>query len=189
MINSNYIRSKCEDWLASLKVRNTLCDIYVNPSSSDIKELFQSLKKSKADNSIRYTVDAKARKVYVWDAYLLSHEDFAKYQGVSNFSKYLTPNIHIGYSSFQSGKIVFYDISPLDKLTIFVSGIKHFVEYTGISSYSLREYLKEYDDFIIPFFKYDWSFADKYISGVSQFLYQKYRVYQKARTELESRLK
>lgn len=188
MITSSFISSKCEDWLASIKIRNAICDIFVNPGSQDLKDLFQSLKMSRAGESVRYVVDAKARKVYVWDAYLLSHEDFAKYQGVSNFAKYMTPNIHVGYSSFQNGKISFSDPSPLDKSSVYIYGLKHLLEYTEISKYSLKDYLKEYDDFLVPFYKYNWSFADRYISGVSQFLQGQYKIYQKARAELESRL-
>lgn len=180
MITSNQIIKLSEDWVTSIKVGNWSCDIYVNPSSSDLKELFQSLKISHNDYKVRYIADAKKQKVYVWNGYLLDHFKACQALRLGDYYNYIAlPTTQIGYAVLSSGKLSFYDSSPLDTMTDAVFMIR---DLKYVRAELAFEKFKKYERFLLSFFKINWSFLDKYIPGTVYYIQQqreKYLQYKK----------
>lgn len=102
MITSSQVIKLFEDWFNSAKVFGHPVDIYVNPHSSDFKELVKSIKDQRKD--IRWVVNLRPpSKIYVANALLLTHEDMLKV-----INRQSSDRIILGYGQIVNNKIDFY---------------------------------------------------------------------------------
>lgn len=102
MRTSKQIIQIIEDWFTSAKVFGHPVDIFVNPGSSDYRELSNSIKNQKKD--IRYIVNLRPPgHVYMSDAMLLTHEDM-----LNSINRQSSDKIILGYGYISSSKIVTY---------------------------------------------------------------------------------
>ena len=97
MITANQILEIYKD---SVKVGNQLVVIYENPTIGDYQTLRTEMKLTdKTNSNIRFLVDAKMSKVYVWDAFLSIHQDMAiKILGTNKYQ--LFPYVVCGFAKF-----------------------------------------------------------------------------------------
>jgi hypothetical protein len=179
LITSKQIINLSEEWFKSIKgAENKQVPVYVNPDSSDLKELNQSVKSSKFHNLIRFIANAKQQKVYVIDGYLAIHGDFAQVAGYINRQEAMdSPSAFLGYGILTSGKIKF-ETSPEDSNFKISSTLKSLKSSTFFVTHrsnvhvlpdkrwllSIRRNYQWAEDF----FKFNWNFVDYYISGFTQ---------------------
>lgn len=182
MIMSNQIIRLLEEWVMSVKVGSRICNFYVNPNSSDLKELFQSVKLSNSGYQVRYIADAKTQKVYVWDSYLLDHFKACQALHLGDFYKYCAlPTTQIGYAVVSSGKLSFYDSSPLDTMADSIFMIR---ELKYVRDELAFERFKNYERFLISFFNSNWGFLDRYIPGAARYFQQEKERYLQYKKDL-----
>lgn len=138
------IMSLHEDWFKSGKgTYGSDFTIYVNPTSSDYKEL------SKAGvKFVRFVADSKSQKVYVVDDKTLLHYDLEKFAHVDPSGIVLE-----GYAALYNGKIV---MSHSDSLRI--ENLYDPYELTGY-----------YQTWIVKLATANWSWCNKYVD-VSEFI-------------------
>ena len=170
-----------EIWSSSPIISGHQVDVFENPSSSDIKELFMSIKGT--EKQVRFFADFNKQKVFVWDAFIALHKEVLKTTRCYTETK---PTIMMGFGIVGGGKIVLDDgviTGASVGVTFFDSG----EELEGLSdlidllygyydgSLSNSEVKKKYGEeistqvnWLLEIFKYNWSFVDKYISGVKQ---------------------
>ena len=146
MITSRQVVNIIESYASSGQYRGHHVEIFENPSSSD----FISIEKSaREDNrkfeSLRFIVDSKNKKVYVWDGYLALHDEARQSLGLpKRYDK--TPWLVNGMTSVRDGKIVPPKIWDC--------------QFPG-SSFNQAEMKWFYGDML----KCEWAWADKYISN------------------------
>lgn len=160
MITSKQIINISENYLDSININGNYVKIYVNPTYDDVKEISSSLKGQKYFGDLRTIIDAKAQKVFVWDAYLSIHIPVVQFLGYEKGAAQGTfPYILPGYASIINNKIV---LSSSDQKTMF-SFIIRPEDIRNLSPTCKERIDKE--KFLKEFFSYNWSFADKYLQG------------------------
>jgi hypothetical protein len=170
MITSKKILKISEEWFRSVKNGNITANVYINPGSSDITELYKSaaLANRPGNPPVRFIADSKTQKVYVWDAYYAYHDDVAKILGFSRPNEYLDepPFVYDGYGKISQGKLIGNDehgtTSNLDSLLGSLEG-------NDIRYFSDRQ-IKSRIDILRTVFSYNWTFIDKYLTGFSKFI-------------------
>jgi hypothetical protein len=173
MITSKQIITLSEEWETSFTYGNHLIDIFVNPTSSDIKELFSKLDvKINPKKEIRFIANAKTKKVYIWDASLVHHAEVSHKLGFSHPGEYdglITsepPYIFDGFGYLSSGKIVgqnengsISDIKIALNAKLISKGKKSKQNY-----WFIEEWISRFN----AIFYWDWSFIDRYVPGFSR---------------------
>jgi hypothetical protein len=103
MINANYIINISESYVTSKKIdKDTSLEVYVNPTTSEIKKLTDASFKTFGVRQVRFVVDNKNKKVYVADAFLTLHHTILKLIGL-NLSKE-GPDYFTGIANVKGGK-------------------------------------------------------------------------------------
>lgn len=184
MITSNQIIKLSEDWFKSVRgYKNESVSIFVNPDSSDLKELAMSVKESRFNNLIRFVADAKNQKVYVADGGLLIHGNITSGMGYpTRVAAEKLSNMCFGYGTLSNGKITFINrdndefkfASRFRSLTVaskFISLSKKSNQVTKMIDVYFKDLLQSYN-WINNFFTYNWSFVDRYLSGFSSYINQ-----------------
>lgn len=134
MITSSQIIKLSEDWFSSTKVFGFPVDIYVNPNSSDFRELSKSIKGQK--KGIRWVVNLRPpSKVYIADSFSLTHEYMLKV-----INRYSADRIILGYGQIVNNKIEFYKYPG----AITVIGGNGKSDWASVEKYipGLRDWLK-----------------------------------------------
>lgn len=109
MITSKQITDISEEWFKFIHGRGGDGDIYINPTITDYKELYKKI----PSHLVRFWVDIKAQKVYIWDATLALHFDVDQILGKSSdFLDVYNTNFLLGYATLKNGKFV---VSGLNK--------------------------------------------------------------------------
>lgn len=170
MITSKQILKVSEDWVDNIKGYDTQIPLYVNPGSTDKKKMFQAYKIS--DHFVRFIADGKQQKVYVWDGTQAIHYHAMRTLGLGDYSRvYEYPNILMGYAHLQNGNIIFdaKNKEPVDHLIKSVQSLNSYLLW-GFSDKETKQRfgndIKLNYNWISNFFRYNWSFLDKYISGL-----------------------
>ena len=168
MITSRHIMKIGEQWFSDVKNGNITASVYVNPGSSDIREIYKVAASSNKPGqpAIRFIADAKSKKVYVWDAYYAYHDDVSNLLGYNKPNEYLDepPFVYDGYGKIVNGAIIGNDKhGTTQNIDLILSSLNN-------NRYLSDRQVKERIDILRPIFSYDWSFIDKYISGFSQLI-------------------
>ena len=168
MITSKQVIKLSEDWFKDVKNGNITASIFVNPGSSDIRDIYKNaVSANRAGHpTIRFIADAKTHKVYVWDAYYAYHDDVATELGYVKPNEYLDepPFVYDGYGKIVNGKIVGNDTHGT------TSNIDSLLNSIETNHYLSDRQIKERIDILSPIFTYNWSFIDRYISGFTKFI-------------------
>lgn len=171
MITAKQVLKLSEDWFKNIPgFKNQSVPVFINPTSSDLIELYQSTKKSNNSGLIRFIASPKDQNLYVWDAYLLVHTQVPSSLVVKgNISFY-------GIGVLSSGKIkykVSHDSQPS-------TDINRLIEYTKTNDsdeYKIRsfgKYVHQDFDSLRRFYSYSWGFLTRVISGTDSFLLHEY---------------
>lgn len=137
MITSRQMTILLEQWLQSVPSpfkANTIVDIYVNPTSSDIMEL----RKARI-NTLRFIADSKIKKLYVWDGSSLLHGQVAKSLGIGSridFYQSIPDQTLIGSAMIEGGKL---RASYSDYFYQIIKDLNHYRDTTGVSDYFTRK--------------------------------------------------
>jgi hypothetical protein len=163
LITSKQIITVGEEWNKYFKSGKYSTDIYLNPTSSDMKELYSKIDSSiNPKKEVRFIADARKHDVYVWDAGFANHSDVGKSYGFHRQTFFdEPPYVFDGFGLLSRGKIVgeFYGGTAVNLIQAL--GFLVVKQKGSLQSDAL---IKE----IRPFFKYDWTFIDRYVSGISQ---------------------
>lgn len=173
MITSKQINNLLEDWDRSIKYGKLSIDIFTNPNSSDLKELYSRLSKDNPRKEIRFIANAKDKKVYVWDAALVHHDAVSQQlgftsggpsRGLINHPSYALD----GFGIISGGKILGEDNNGT------ISDLKTSLQYNLIDKgkKSKLDYwsYEEWESRIKEVFNWNWSFIDSFVSGYNQYL-------------------
>jgi hypothetical protein len=172
-MNAKQIIKLLEEWSKSIPGINKKekVNIYENPGSTDVKELYPTTKKEKL---VRYIADAKEKKVYVWSALLAMHTTVRKEIGLGDSgpdSRIKYPSVIEGFGLLSGGRIVSVSMSNEGDMWLLESNMKKLLEWektTSLSKITVKEVLKS-RDFIISLLtnmsNHDWSFLDRYVVG------------------------
>ena len=150
--------------------------IYKNPNSSDIQELAQSLKHSKLPEVIRFTADANKQVVCVANNGLILTSSGPKIvRPLDNDKISHPPNILYGGASLSGNSLTFQPSFLLKaQVTKYINSIEFSAVWlTGPNVPNRQKWLggiRVFRAWLDRFFKYNWSFADRYVSGVSRFV-------------------
>ena len=97
------LRDLLEEFKTGIKVYGKYFEVYVNPSKKEIEKITK-----KTDGLVRFIVDYKNKKIYMFDFKVLHHK-VAKELGIS----YRDENFYFGSGDVEHGKIVDWDPSPM----------------------------------------------------------------------------
>lgn len=160
MITSKQIIKISEDWLKSVvsDYSSLPTDIYCNPGSSDIKELYQKSSK----HEVRFLVDGKTKNVYVWNAETALHQTVAKKLGLLDrlgYDKSWTESntdVLIGNGLVSNGSITMSSSNLLDPIIAIASKGQEYKNYENV------KYMKR-------LISNNWSWLSKYIKYSAYF--------------------
>jgi hypothetical protein len=195
VITSKQIITLSEEWFKSITGYNSVSvPMYVNPDSTDIKELHKAFKTS--DRLVRFIANAQSpQKVYVWDGTQAIHLQGLRALGLNNYSAaYSAPSLLMGYARIQSGKIVHEqnEKDPIEHISLCIRSLSSYVMWYPSDMVKTKQMFgKDISHnyvYATQFFKYDWSFADRYISGLGSYLNQEKTKFQSWVKEYASRL-
>jgi hypothetical protein len=159
MITSKQITQISEEWLASVvsDYSSLPTDIYKNPGSSDIKELY----KKSSRHEVRFIADSKTNIVYVWNADTALHQTVAKKLGLLDRLSYDKPwaksnaDILIGNEIIDNGLITMSDSNELGPI----------ISVASRQDYKNSESVKYMKRLVSK----NWSWLSKYINYSSYF--------------------
>lgn len=161
MITSKQI---LEIYKSSKKVLSGELVIFENPTTKELREAakwtvtsdFERVPVSNLEPGvIRFLADAKAKKLYVWNAWLGTHDDGRRLLGFGSQDNYMkTPWLLDG--------MAFVTKSGVTSLDMVDFNLRQEVFFRGNRS----------SKFLPEFLKYNWTFIDKYIGGVFPAIYQ-----------------
>ena len=123
MITSKQIINLSDEFVSDVKgYPGTYTGVFVNPTSTDFKELFKNVKSS----SVRFIADNNNKKVYVWDSDLAVHNRMADELDIYNRYYKQTDMSDIflsGVGNLSGGKIVIRDSDIIGSyLKVLMSG-------------------------------------------------------------------
>ena len=152
--------------------------IYENPTSSDIQELAQSLKQSRIPEVIVFAADANKQKVYVANNGLIITGSGPKtVKPLDNDKINHPPNILYGNVSLSGNSLVYKSYITfihIEQVTRYVDSIEaNAIWLKGPNVPNRQKWLGSIRIMLAwldRFFKYNWSFVDRYVSGVSRFV-------------------
>jgi hypothetical protein len=169
VITSKQIINISEEWDRTVKNGSLTADVYLNPTSTDLKEIYKKMASNNPKKEIRFIADAKDKKVYVWDASLAPHSYVSHSLGFDT-SKWLDepPFVFDGFGYLKNGYI-----NPT-----FTHGTAKNISDLRLSEFTKsrtpsyhNSMIKEVEDF----YNCNWSFIDKYIPNCSSFIDRKKR--------------
>jgi hypothetical protein len=171
MITSKRIIQLVEEWFRDVKNGNISASVYVNPGSSDIRELYKraELANRAGFPAIRFIADSRSpQKVYVWDAYYAYHDDVSKVLGFSRPNEHLDepPFVYDGYGKIVSGKLVGNDTYAT---TLNIDKLLDSLESNNGRHFSDKQ-IKDRIDILRTIFSCNWMFIDRYIPGFSKII-------------------
>jgi hypothetical protein len=171
MITSRQINKLFEEWDRTVKDGNKSIDLFLNPTSSDLKEIYSKMSSNNPNKEVRFIANAKApQKVYMWDAALAVHYAIAYVLGLERGPASFDEPVFVfdGFGYLRGGKVI----------PVFSHGTaKNIVdtEYARFSGKSktppkvIPDWASDYDT-LEEFFKYNWNFIDRYVPGVSSYI-------------------
>jgi hypothetical protein len=145
MITSNQISGILEDYLKAVSSGWDSAPIYLNPTSTDFKELYKDSK----SHEIRFFIDNKSKKVYAWNGERALHGIVAREIGVfDRYNKIHPEELLSGYAEIRNGKGYMLGSDTLETTIGVVKGK-----------------LREPDDvtFLTKILNTDWSWAYRYV--------------------------
>ena len=170
MITANQIISISEEYDKLVRDGNKLIDLFVNPTSSDLKEIYSKMSSNNPNKEVRFIANAKTQKLHVWDAALAVHYAMAYALGLSR-----------GPGSFDEPTYAFDGFGRLSGgriIPTFNHGTAKNIVDTEYTRYSGKSKLppKVIPDWVTDsdsleeFFRYKWDFIDKYVPGINSFI-------------------
>ena len=148
MITSKQIIHLSERFLTHHTSGWSSVDIFENPDSSDIKELYQSDKNS---HQVRFLADKNEKKVWVWNANSALHGEIARVTGAfDSFNKIVPVGIFSGYGYIRGGKIIMHGSDTLDLMLRVVQSDKR------------KEMVSE-RDYLNDLLSNNWSWLSRYV--------------------------
>ena len=158
MITSKQI---LELYKSSKKTSSGELVVFENPTQKELREVakwtvtddLDRIKVSKINPGyIRFLADAKVQKVYVWNAWLGTHDDGRRLLGYGSQDDFMKkPWVMDGMGTVTKSGVTTLDTNDMDlRLKVFFRGNR--------STKVLPEFLK-----------YNWSWVDKYIGGFGQY--------------------
>lgn len=160
MITSNQILQISEDYIDSVvsDYSSLPTDIYCNPGSTDMKELYQKSSR----HEVRFIADGKTSKVYVWNADTALHQTVAKKLGLLSKLGYDKPwtdssvDILIGSGLVSGGSITMSSSNLLDPIIAIAAKGQEYKNYENV------KYMKR-------LISKNWSWLRKYINYSAYF--------------------
>jgi hypothetical protein len=111
MITSKQIVNLSEKWVQPVKSWHGRSEVFLNPDSTDIKELYLSNDK----HYVRFLANSKTKGVYAWNGFTTIHYEVANSVGLgSEYNKKNNFNLLCGTGSIKSGKILMLGESTID---------------------------------------------------------------------------
>jgi len=184
VITSKYIIDISEEWSKSAHTPGGgVCDIYENPGSSDVKELYQNIKGS--DKLVRYITDARVSKVYVWNASLNIHDSVRREYGLGDSGQPLrTPYVIEGFGKISGSRIVSVSRDLEGTIAKLKSGLKFLLDWEiskRLDPDVVKNFLSHTSYLLERFsgtFKFKWDFLGRHIAGDDVILKNLYIDYQ-----------
>ncbi len=109
MIKSKHIIEISEKYSSSGQAMGHRVEVFEDPTSSDILSLSKNAKdEGRKLESVRFIADATSKKVYVADAYNVTHDHIRQFEGYpSRFSNTGNSTYHLieGLATVQNGKL------------------------------------------------------------------------------------
>jgi hypothetical protein len=160
MITSRQIINISDELAKSIKGRNdSYLEIFVNPTGSELSSIFKTTKSNPKE--VRYIIDTKNSKIYVWDAYAAVHEVVANMLGLSNM-----PYLILGYARFEGNS----RLKLSDDITIkyAFSDLKSNNSHSGMAK-----------SFLINIFNCMLIWVDNYVAGFNSYLNERRQEFSK----------
>jgi hypothetical protein len=149
MITSRQINNLLEDYVTGKKFFGYYAELFVNPSQSEISKIIKASKEYTDIRELRFIADARLRKVYIWNSYLVLHSSIKRELGYpSDNCSYLFE----GTASIKSGKPV-------------VIGWDYYYDMDFMKVPKMNMF--------IDLLNYKWNWLDNYISGSSAYMNKK----------------
>ena len=146
MITSKEILKISEEFYKDGKIYGSLVTVYVNPTSSDISKMIIHAKEHNRDIfEVRFIADAKNKKVYAADSYDIIHDDMYTVLGFERNSSFMLD----GIAKLNGNTLVMHSWDKF--LRSYISSPKYIIWFKDA-------------------FNYNWSFADKYVKGCSNYV-------------------
>lgn len=169
MITANYIISISEDYVKLIPSGKEQVPVFVNPGSTDFKQLYQSCKQSKnVDFLIRFIADLQKQKLYVWDGMWATHHTALTSLSLLSSDKSLV----YGWGLLKSGSVIF------DGMEHITEDIDELKSYIGLSRNTSDMEMKQdygkdiaktvsYLNFV---FSFNWNWLERYVKGINGFV-------------------
>lgn len=109
MITSNYINKILEAYQGRVKAFGGSTEVFVNPTRTEIQSAYkESLGSGRNEGGLRFLADNKSKKVYVWNAYVATHDNVAMMISIDLASRYELKDNSVlpGDATVKSGKAV-----------------------------------------------------------------------------------
>lgn len=152
MITSKQIINISEKWVQPVKSWHGRSEVFLNPDSTDIKELYNT----NNQHIVRFIADNKNKKVYAWDGTTTIHYEVANSIGLgSEYNKLYNSNLLCGTGVIKLGKIQMTDATELE-LDIYLSK-----DISSIKS-DTKKYLEDLVD-------NNWSWLTPYVNYFDYF--------------------
>lgn len=148
MITSKQITNVSERFLTRHTSGWSSVDIFENPDSSDIKELYKADVNS---HQVRFLADKANKKVYVWNINSALHGEVARVTGLINlFNKIVPVGLFSGDGYIRGGKITMQNSDSLDLMLRVVKADKR------------KEMVNE-RDYLNDLLSSDWNWLSRYV--------------------------
>ena len=144
-----------EEYFTVGKVKGNLVTIYKNPTSDDIKEIVKTTDKSNRPIQVRFFADWKNKNFYIWDGYIAIHKEIFKLNLLS--VPYSADFTFIGVAEVKNNTLEFLSSDS----------IKEFINMVLLSDTPKK---KKIDNWLVKFFKLNWSWSYKYMTKFENFI-------------------
>ena len=149
MITSKQIIKLSDEFVSDVKGNSgAYTGLFVNPTSTDFKDLFKNVKSS----SVRFIADNNNKKVYVWDSYLAIHSRIL--DELSLYSRYTRRNdsdlFISGVGQLIGGKVVMFNSDVLE------ADIRSVLNGSPSEKREMKNFLK-------LLIETNWSWLNKYV--------------------------
>jgi hypothetical protein len=84
VIKAIHISLIVEEYFSSKKVPGGYLEIFENPTQSEVKEITKKHQEKRGIGEVRFTADAKLKKVYVWDSWVATHQEARNVIGIKD---------------------------------------------------------------------------------------------------------
>jgi hypothetical protein len=144
MITSKQIIKISEKYVDYISSSWATTPIFINPTSSDFKELYQN----DTSHRVRFIIDNLSKTVYTWSAYHVLHGTVAQKYNLMNRYKNSDPNLIMGVGDLKGGKVYMTGSDSLE---------------SNIFSIKQNLFKDKTKQFLIELININWSWVNKYV--------------------------